>query len=239
MTLWLKEVFLQPRPFQISDEVLQLARGEGPGFPSGHTVTGTVVWLYLGSLSQRQGILIGSSFLALLVGLSRMYLGVHFPTDVVGGLLVGAGTLTALWELRRGRVRLWPWWIVGVGVALAGMLAVRRARLDPEFMRVVTGALWGLLGLYLEARMIRFSTAGPLVVRLLRLLPGSVGTAAMLLLGHHLTGRVGLSGPWAELILPSVRYGLAALWVTWGAPAVFLALKLAKREPHPDGKLID
>ena len=80
--------YVRPRPF-VSHEVMQLIdKSADPSFPSGHTVLAFAIafsiWFYNKKL--------GSIFLllALLVGLGRIYVGVHYPLDVLGGVLVGA-----------------------------------------------------------------------------------------------------------------------------------------------------
>jgi undecaprenyl-diphosphatase len=67
-------------------------------FPSGHAATACAVWLTLALAATRgerpvraRRVLIGSAIgIALLVAWSRVYLGVHYPSDVVGGLLLGS-----------------------------------------------------------------------------------------------------------------------------------------------------
>ena len=79
------------RPGSLLNDV-NLFHGEkfsGFGFPSGHsTVVATVVTiLYFQVAPRYRKYLLG---VALMVGLSRMYLGAHFPLDVVGGYALGA-----------------------------------------------------------------------------------------------------------------------------------------------------
>jgi membrane-associated phospholipid phosphatase len=64
-------------------------------FPSGHALTSTVffglaAWAFSRSFPSRQKALYwNAAELALLVGLSRLYLGVHWPSDILGGFLIG------------------------------------------------------------------------------------------------------------------------------------------------------
>lgn len=83
-------------------------------FPSGHSMLSAVVYLTGGALlavvhtARRVRIyLIGCSILAtLLVGISRVYLGVHWPSDVLAGWAAGAAAcwLMAQWFQERGRI---------------------------------------------------------------------------------------------------------------------------------------
>lgn len=89
----LKWLFMRPRPTIVPP----LAIVHSTSFPSGHSMAAAVVYLTLGALLARTTTrwrlrlyFLGSALaLSGLVGLSRMYLGVHYPTDVVAGWAAG------------------------------------------------------------------------------------------------------------------------------------------------------
>ena len=82
----------QPRPFNYDPRVQAAwARRAGGGLPSGHTQNAVVIWGYSGRVDTGKtiGWLI-AGFLMIGIPLSRIYLGLHFPTDLFGGYLLGA-----------------------------------------------------------------------------------------------------------------------------------------------------
>jgi undecaprenyl-diphosphatase len=109
----LKLVFQRPRP----DLVPHLARVDSMSFPSGHAVSSAVVYLTLGALlsqlvqprKQKAYFLGVACVLTFLVGLSRVILGVHYPSDVLAGWSVGLAWALVCWMAaahlqRRGKV---------------------------------------------------------------------------------------------------------------------------------------
>jgi undecaprenyl-diphosphatase len=104
------------RPYE-TDGVRRLVRPPtGSSFPSGHAAVGAAIMSLLAERSDRRGGRLLLAGLAGYVPLSRVYVGVHYPTDVIGGAGLGV-LLAALW---RGAVAAIP---------RAGILAaLRRAR---------------------------------------------------------------------------------------------------------------
>ena len=109
----LKLVFARPRP----DIVPHLAVVTSSSFPSGHSMFSAVVYLTLGALLsqmvEQRGLkayFLGvACFLTFVVGVSRVYLGVHYPTDVLAGWSAGLAWAVLCWMVaahlqRRGTV---------------------------------------------------------------------------------------------------------------------------------------
>ncbi|ENO85274.1 phosphatase PAP2 family protein [Thauera linaloolentis] len=101
LTLLLKDAFARPRPDLLphGDFVTTAS------FPSGHAMLSAIVYLTLGSLLARlagarreKGYIMGAAvFFSAIVGLSRVYLGVHWPTDVLAGWAAGAAWAMGWW----------------------------------------------------------------------------------------------------------------------------------------------
>jgi undecaprenyl-diphosphatase len=94
-----KRLFGRPRPYEAVDDLrLLIDRPRGSSWPSSHpAVLLAFVTVATRDLDATPTIKAGTIGLAGLVGLSRVYLGVHYPADVVGGLLLGRG-VADLWS---------------------------------------------------------------------------------------------------------------------------------------------
>ena len=84
----LKPLFARPRPCDIRPAMLTLvARPHGWSFPSGHTASGFAAAFALWRQNRKLGV--PALWLAAFIGFTRMYLYVHFPTDILGGIALG------------------------------------------------------------------------------------------------------------------------------------------------------
>jgi membrane-associated phospholipid phosphatase len=92
ITVSFKYTVKRKRPFVISDEIQQAAPVGPFSFPSGHTSTAFATATAI-SLAYPKWYVIAPSFAwAAVVAYSRLHLGVHFPSDVLAGMLIGVGS---------------------------------------------------------------------------------------------------------------------------------------------------
>jgi membrane-associated phospholipid phosphatase len=85
----LKLAWQGPRPYWLDARIKALDEAGGFGMPSGHVQSAVVIWSYVARISLLPKIWLAALALVLLVAVSRVYLGVHFISDTVGGLLTG------------------------------------------------------------------------------------------------------------------------------------------------------
>jgi undecaprenyl-diphosphatase len=105
LTTALKTAFARPRP----DVVPHLREVMTLSFPSGHALTSAAIYLTLGALLMRVAdrrltkfyCMAVAMLATLLIGGTRVYLGVHYPTDVLAGWLIGIAWALTCWLIER------------------------------------------------------------------------------------------------------------------------------------------
>ena len=91
---FLKPLFARPRPCDLNTSITMLvARPHGHSFPSGHTASGVAAAYALWLQNRKLGA--PALVLAAFIAFTRLYLYVHFPTDVLGGAVLGIALGTA------------------------------------------------------------------------------------------------------------------------------------------------
>lgn len=249
----LKFAFQWPRPFWVSSRVSNLAEGTGFGFPSGHAQNATSIWGLIGSSVKNAWFRVAVILLIILIGVSRILLGVHFTHDVLAGWLVGAVLLWVFLKLEKS-VSAWfrdnslPAQIIALILATSLFIipallivppfdppAVPQAWIEGageviepyhyEGLLTTSGSFLGLgLGIILLHRGAGFSAQGSVTQRILRYLVGLLGVLALYLgLGSIFPDNVDL----ISYSLRFLRYFLIGFWISYGAPRLFAWLKIA------------
>ncbi len=171
----LKHLFVLPRPELVaatpstlptaleSTYVSTVTLG-GYGFPSGHAVGATVAYGALAlatSLGTRRSRLAVAGVLALAVSLSRVVLAVHYPGDIVAGILLGVGYLAAVWWLleRSPTDRTTTAFALALGLALVAIAVSGAAGRSVAYAALAAGGLtvWS----FARPRSGRLSSARP------------------------------------------------------------------------------
>jgi hypothetical protein len=235
LNFWVKEWFHRPRPYQVSEQVHNVVPEIGYGVPSNHTQSAAILGGIVALKVKRHWVTVLAALYILLMGLSRMILGVHFPQDVVGGLAIG---LVLLGLYAWGEPKLSAWLNKqSVGIQLVTLLAAaavmwiihptifRPTSPDGMTMAITTMTVFvsAGLGFMLEARYVRFSADGLPWKRYVRML---IGLAV--LSGLYLGLKAFFEGYEPESAFRVIRYSLIGLWASLGAPWLFVKLHLAE-----------
>ena len=189
----------------------------GYSFPSGHTQSATAMFSVLGFRAKRMWLKITFFVVAVLVGFSRMYLGVHTPADVLTGFCVSL-LISALLCWAVDRVKLTPKTellllivllvfalaLLGYALSLYGAGVIAREYADGCCKAAGAGVGFAL-GFYLERRFVRFDPrAASLPIQFLKF---AIGIAGLLALKSGLKLLLGTS-----LAADTVRYAIIVLW---------------------------
>ncbi len=248
----LKLAFHLPRPYWLDARAQPLATETSYGLPSGHAQMAASLWLLIAATLKKPWAWAGAVALVLLISFSRVYLGVHFPSDVVVGGAIGGLFLVAYLRVEPqakswlSSLGLWAQLGAALGLAAAILLvgsliqAAVAGAADPEAWRsfagqarslksLVTdaGAAFGVgVGLAMANRWARFSAGGSWGKRTARFGVGLICVGVFL---------VGLSAIFPRepetaltLALRFVRYGLTTWALIFVAPWLSLKLKLAE-----------
>lgn len=160
----------------------------------------------------------------LLVSLSRIYLGVHWPVDILGGLSIGIVLLAAYTLVARVNLEAIPLgrWIVGSALGAVLLYLLQPVGDGPMTVGFLLGAS---IGYQLELRYVDFTEHATLGQNIVKLV---LGLLVLFLLRIVLKPLVGWMPGELSYV---VRYGAIGLWATFGAPLAFTKLGLHKKPP--------
>ncbi len=215
-TGFLKLLVARPRPGMAPKKALTgYDRYSLPSFPSGHSSTVAAMYAHLGPyFPALQSVFL---VLALGVGVSRLYLGVHYPTDVVAGLALG----WLLGKANRHLENIWrhkPFRLTQLGDEVALIIVVLLALVALAFMDDVP-LISALLGFYVgffaskELRKEKFA-----VKRRHLLLKEAVGYAGLFV---FLAPIYVFQFAWVSAQASYLLYFLAGLWTTLAWPLAY------------------
>ena len=236
---FLKLLFRIPRPWVLDSDftIVESARAQATGysFPSGHTQNAVGTFGGIARFTRRKWVRVAAIVVAVLVPLSRRYLGVHTPLDVGVAAVIAVALVFALYPLmERSDSRH------GVmGAVLAVMLALAVGYLlfvslypfpaDVDAANLASGVenAWKLLGAtvgmlvgwWLDVRFIHFDTRAVWYVQLIKLVGGLA-----LLLGIRAALKAPLAAALGAGAGGAVRYGVMVLFAAAVWPMVFAPL---------------
>jgi membrane-associated phospholipid phosphatase len=251
-----KFLFHSPRPYWISDSVYAYSHETSFGLPSGHAQIAASVWGWLAVEVKKRWFRIVAVILIFLIGVSRLYLGVHFLSDVLlgwvlGGLLVWAFAAwhkpVGAWVGKKSARAQFGLVLASRGVILLLILgarwvvgpwemnsewAARAGEVAPYDLNgafTVAGTWFGMLTGY----VILTKTRGHFLAsqggwrRLARFLVGLLGVFVLYFGLGQIFPR---SEDFVGYGLRFFRYTLIGLWVSWLGPVIFKAIGILQFE---------
>jgi hypothetical protein len=251
--MYFKHLFHQPRPYWLG-EVHTNAQETSYGIPSTHASDTLAVWGYLAYRIKKTWMWILATILVLLIGISRMYLAVHFLHDVLFGWFLGFVVLALFikfekpmitwWNHKRGSIQITLGFLISVLLILIGLLIltiIASTPDPPEWASYATeartknnyftlgGALFGTIaGTVLMNQYARFQVQGSWLQKTARYILGIVGVLVLYMGLDVIFAMITPDQSTLGYILRYIRYAAVTFWAIFGAPWVFIKLNLAK-----------
>lgn len=208
----------------------------GLGLPSGYAQNTLVAWLIIASWGKARWRFVAAAVLSLLGAFSLMYLRRYFPTDILGGWLVG-GALLCFYFLAHKRIEaLLTDHAPRAGLIAAAALSFAMILYRPHAQMLMSaGLLLGAgVGFYLCKRYIGFTSLAPLsrvgFARYLTLFTRfAIGIAGLFLIDALLGIALNTLRETENFqLVVFLQFALYSLWISVGAPWVFRAVRLSE-----------
>jgi membrane-associated phospholipid phosphatase len=213
-------LFPVPRPHD--PQIIVRKQPGVPSFPSGHTVTAISVW---GTLTAFGRIPLAVSVcIVLAVMLARLYLGVHYLADLLGGILIGLLLVVTYQRLFPFLVRWFSgrtfkfFLVLGIGAPIAILPFLN---FSPRAWEALGAAIGLGIGMPLEYRYVRYSPAKISSRKQALKVAIGLGGLVALAVGSDFISR-------SDSVRDAVAFGLAALWIAFLAPALFVNMGMSR-----------
>ena len=211
----IKDIFKAKRPIgEPGIRSLKVETATGYSFPSGHTQGTASFWGAIAIYLKKNYMYGISALIIVLVAISRLYLGVHYPKDVLFGAIFGILTSSIAYKLFNkvnNKISLY------FGTFIVFMPVLLYAH-SADFIKGMGTFLGFALGIYVEKKYVNFSVEGKSINKILRVV---IGLAILILL------KVGLKAVFPnKLVFHFLRYFIIVFFGIGLYPAIFKKLKL-------------
>ena len=222
-----KSIVSAPRPIGVEGiRSLRVETATGTSFPSGHTQNIASFLVSLMKQLRRGWAYVAGCVLILLVAVSRLYLGVHWPVDVLGGIVIGTVcVLLADFAFEFAQRRQIKW--MHLPLLIPVLTAVFVWSDSADLVKTSATFCAFMIGYSIESSWIQFETKASFIKQAVKFV---MGMAVVLALKEGL-----------KLLFPHtpafdfLRYLILGLWITVGAPLVFILFRLSSREEKSIG----
>jgi len=216
---FLKEIFQTSRPDPAQVRIIYPESGGGYAFPSGHAQGATVFWGTIAWQLKKAWAWVAALIIIIAVGISRLYLGVHWPIDVVGGWVIGAVILGLyfIYDTAHPVRGMSPKTIPLVIFVIALTAVMFFIHSGDTAVRVI-GTLAGMaIGFILEEQYFPFDPKSVWWYQILKVVAGIAVVFVIKVVVKMLLP----DAPVSHL----VRYFIIGLWISAGVPLIFRGRK--------------
>lgn len=239
----LKVIFKRPRPYQAYDDIDSIGKpahesyGEHSySFPSGHSQVASAITTGVMAKTKNTLVRVLMILNVILIPFSRIYLGQHYLSDVLVGILIGYTVVTLIYWLFSKTNKEEVIGVIIVPFVLVAVYLLIKGEMYNKEMFQAAGAFTAFaLGYYFEKKVIKFNPKDNRKwVQIIKFVIG-LGVTFGLQQGLKLvlpyeTVAEGASIPLINFVWDGVRYFIIALWVTVGATALFKLIFRTKIE---------
>lgn len=207
----IKNIVKMPRPYELGVvSPLRVQTATGYSFPSGHTQSATSFWGGGMVIFKTKASIILGMIMIVLTAISRMYLGVHWPMDVLGGIAFGFILIYFADKMLDSTKGITLNHILGTSLLyiVALLFNVRH-----DFYTAVAG-IWGFcMGAFIEQQYIQFTQSTQVKTHLYRIIIGIVGILVLYI-------GIGKFLPHLKIV-SMLKNALVMIWIMAGAPYFF------------------
>ncbi|WP_163192908.1 phosphatase PAP2 family protein [Clostridium thermarum] len=215
----IKDTVRAPRPIGTEGIFsLRVETATGYSFPSGHTQGTATFWITLMKVCKKSWLYILGPIVIFLVGLSRLYLGVHWPKDVIAGIILGVICVFIADKIidltcKNNDHR---YMLILLVPALLGLIFFP----SKDYVKAVATVTGLYIGYVLENGYIAFNPKAPVTMQMVKVIVGFLGLALLKLS--------------VKLLLPDnnfkafTDYFLLGFWIIAGAPYIFVRFGLSE-----------
>lgn len=216
LNLILKSALHDPRPYWVDTRVRLLSNPESTfGIPSGHAQNSAVLWGMLAAHFKKGWFLMIAIVIIFLTGVSRIYLGVHFHTDVLAGWALGAFLLVLFLRLERPVINWLKQWNRWIQIAVVFTVSIISIGLG-VWVNSAVSASWSLVTEWIQNAAVAapHHPIEPLSIKDLVLSGGVFFGITAGAIWFDSQGGLDAGGPWGKR-LGRYLVGVAGVVVLW------------------------
>ena len=217
----IKDIVNARRPIGVEGvRSLRIETATGNSFPSGHSQGAAAFWFLLMREFKKRWLYILGTVLMIIIGLSRIYLGVHWPKDVAVGLIIGIawvyiGGKIFDYSVEKNNKHILLFFILP---SLIGLLLFKSS----DYLKAVAIGMGFYIGYAIEDKYVQFEEEAIPKIQVLKFLIGASGLLIIMVYFKKLMPKGNIND--------FIRYSLLGIWITAGAPFIFTRIFDSSRE---------